>query len=90
MALDTAAADRILRFCSKLPAFPAENAAAEARFALDCFAARSLEVRLELQQSSGNQQGLAMLRCEGEALASAQRVIETLWSRRFGSPLGSH
>ncbi len=92
MALESKAADRLLSFCSKLPGFPADEAAAaaEAKFTLACFRDRSQVLESEMQQSASNSQGLAMLRCENEALASAQRVIQTLWLRRFGVALANN
>ena len=92
MALDTQSSERLLRFCSKLPGFPGDATAAadEARFTLACFTARSREIEAEMQQSASNAQGLAMLRCESEALASAQRVIHELWLRRYGGVLASN
>ena len=89
MSLDTQTSDRLLRFCSKLPSFVGAGAATEARFTLACFTARCREIEAEMLQAASNSQGLAMLRCENEALVSAQRVINELWLRRFGNALGS-
>ena len=87
MELDTTRADRLLKFCSKLPGFPADNAvaAAETRFALECVADRRRALEGDLRASSRDTQMVAMLRCEAEALDSAKRVIEHLWERRSRS-----
>jgi hypothetical protein len=87
MQLQPQSASRLLAFCSKLPAFPGDKRTAEdnLRFALSCFAARRQEVEGEMQAAAGNTQGLAMLRCELEALDSAKNVLGELWLRRFGS-----
>lgn len=89
MTLDTPRANRLLKFCSKLPGFPADNAIAanEARFALSCFAERRRALEAELQTSARDTQMVAMLRCEAEALDSARRVVEHIWASRYGGAL---
>jgi hypothetical protein len=89
MTLDDTAAERLLAFCGKLPAFPGEQRQVEsnARFALDCFAQRRSALEHALHSGGQPGQDMAALRCEIEALDAASSVVTQLWQRRFGTPL---
>jgi hypothetical protein len=92
MTFDKASSDRLLAFCGRLPALPADPIAAEAetRFAVGCFGQRRREIEAEIPQLANDAARLAMLRCEFEAVVAADDVIAQLWSRRFGRPLVTH
>ncbi len=89
MTLDDTAAERLLAFCGRLPAFPGEQRQVEsnARFALACFAQRRTALETELNTGGQPGQDMAALRCEIEALDAARSVVTQLWERRFGAPL---
>ena len=91
MTRDEAAAERLLSFCGKLPAFPGEQhqVASNARFALQCFAQRRDELDNEIITGEQQGQNSAALRCEIEALDAAHRVLTQLWQRRFGAELSA-
>jgi hypothetical protein len=89
MPLDEKAADRLLTFCGRLPALPADQRKGEsdACFVLDCFAQRRLAVEAEINGGGPPGQDTASLRCEIDALDAARSVVTQLWQRRFGVAL---
>jgi len=86
MKLDDSAAERLLTFCGRLPALPADPAEgqAEAAFVLDCFAQRTRALEATGQTGNPGGQDLAAVRCELEALGAARRVVVQLLERRYG------
>ncbi|WP_425258744.1 hypothetical protein ACPOLB_24870 [Rubrivivax sp. RP6-9] len=91
MNLDDTAAERLLAFCGRLPAFPGDQRQVEsnARFALECFAQRRSAIENEIHTGGQPGQDMAALRCELEALDAAHSVVTQLWQRRFGTALAA-
>jgi hypothetical protein len=89
MTRDDPAAEKLLTFCSRLPAFPDEPEKAEAgtRHAQACFAQRREEIEATLLAGADPRQDPAALRCEAKALEAAQSILTQLWQRRFGTAL---
>ena len=85
MQLDDPATQKMLTFCSRLPAMPGERREVEgnARHTLHCFEQRQREIEAEISRGVGPGSDLASLRCESEALAAARSVVLKLWQRRF-------
>ena len=81
MQLDDPSAEKLLAFCSRLPALTGERGEIEdkVRHTLNCFDQRQREVQAELNQG----RDMAALRCESDALAAARSVVLQLWQRRF-------
>ena len=89
MQLDTPAADRLLKFCGKLPTMPADitQAAQELRFTLQCLSQRRAEIERDLLAGACPPQELGLLRCEFEAIGSARDVLGAIWLCQFGTEL---
>jgi hypothetical protein len=88
MPLDEPSAQRLLSFCSRLPALKGDRQQLEgdARHALACFSRQRVALAGELNDGAAGRD-LASLRCEVEALDAARSVITEIWQRRFGEPL---
>ena len=90
MTLDEPSAQRLLSFCSRLPALKGDRQQleGEARYALGCFSRQRVALAGQLNSGAAGAD-LASLRCEVEALDAARTVITEIWQRRFGEPLAA-